>query len=1220
MTRKFNDAAMVPVEWQLGDVILDLYEVKQIHAGGGMGLVYRVHHRGWNVDLAAKSPRTDFFQTDLQKKNFIRECETWINLGLHPHIVSCYYVRTLGGVPRVFAEYVEGGSLKDWIDSKKLYEGGEQETLKRIFDIAIQMAWGLHYAHEKGLIHQDVKPANVLMMPDGTTKITDFGLAKARAAAGETVMAGAGRSILVSTGGMTPAYCSPEQANKQQLSRRTDIWSWGLTVLEMFAGGIFWRAGQAAADALQSYAEQGDTGGTIPSMPAEVMDLLALCFHQQPDNRPKNMDEVAESLRLLYHEATRSDYRRTEPKPVALLADGLNNRGVSLLDLGRKEDAEKLLVEALKSDPLHPEATFNIGLIRWRSARITDADLVRQLDNIRKTRGEDWRADYFIGLVHLERCDCDSAKVILAKIPPELAQGREIAILTHAASNECYNTRQTRVLTGKTDWVSSIALTTDGNLALTGSHGRMAKDHSLYLWDLRSGDCIKELKGHHGGVTAVDMSEDGRVGLSGGEDGTVRLWDVVNGGCLKTYNGHTDVVSAVCLSTNEKITVSGSWDQTLRVWDMDTGCCLRLLRDHGGRIFSVCIAIENDLAVSAGGTVKDGDFGVRLWRLSTGCCLHVLDGHAGPVNALSLTADRKMLLSCSYDKTLRLWDIATGRCIRVFRGHAWAISAACISPNGSSALSSDHAALLLWDVATGRCVRHLPRNADDALKSIQFTAGGAIAVVGGYDKKLTVWRLNSQQYRAPFAISLVTTILKATSDAVRYAADMGRAREAILTKDAAGVLKHINSARSVAGYQRSPEILQIWQSLYTWLPRSTLNHAWEEGRIESANRDAFASIDITSDGCFAISRGGFRDNMVRLWELSSRRCLREFNCEWGSSICLSADMRTALMDGFRLHLLEIATGRIHILDGHAGDISAVSISPDSRFGIAGHYDGVAQLWDLQTKKPVRVLCGHKDTINAVCFNSDGRFVITASGDWVNGPADATVRIWDVANGSCLLTLGEQKAAVMTVCVTLDDQHVLSGCSDGKLQLWGLHSGCCVRTFERHDGWVKKLCVSSDGRVALSGNDDGAIRFWDVSTGACLQVLKGHTGSITDIRLSADGRMVVSAGEDGTMRLWALDWSLGKKDQSDWHEGALPFLRIFLTLHTPYVDYTQQDQKPWNANDCPLLARRGQPQWTTGDFNRLLQTLGCAGYGWLRPDGVRCELEKMANEWTEPPPF
>ena len=90
------------------------------------------------------------------------------------------------------------------------------------------------------------------MMADGTAKITDFGLAKARAASG-VACGGAGRSILVSSGGMTPAYCSPEQANKQALSRKTDIWCWAVSVLEMFVGEVCWQSGVAAPRVLENY-------------------------------------------------------------------------------------------------------------------------------------------------------------------------------------------------------------------------------------------------------------------------------------------------------------------------------------------------------------------------------------------------------------------------------------------------------------------------------------------------------------------------------------------------------------------------------------------------------------------------------------------------------------------------------------------------------------------------------------------------------------------------------------------------------------------------------------------------------------------------------------------------------------------------------------------------------------------------------------------------------
>lgn len=365
-----DSEAAVPVEWKVGDVILDLYEVKEIHEGGGMGLVYRVYHRGWNMDLAVKSPRSKFFQTEAQKADFTRECETWINLGLHPHIVSCHYVRTLGGIPRVFAEYVEGGSLKDWIDSRKLYDGGPQEALKRILDIAIQMAWGLDYAHEQGLVHQDVKPANVLMTPDGTAKISDFGLAKARVPTAETTSADPTKSVLVSSGWMTPQYCSPEQVAGRPLSRKTDIWSWAVSVLEMFVGEVCWQSGLAAPEILESLVGDEKPKRFIPGIPTALRELLQRCFRKNAEDRPSHLADVADTIKAIYQKLCRQIYARKLPEKVELGADSFNNRALSAIDLkmpGDKRDkAYPLFLETLQTNPTHLLLKLNLAMYRWR--------------------------------------------------------------------------------------------------------------------------------------------------------------------------------------------------------------------------------------------------------------------------------------------------------------------------------------------------------------------------------------------------------------------------------------------------------------------------------------------------------------------------------------------------------------------------------------------------------------------------------------------------------------------------------------------------------------------------------------------------------------------------------------------------------------------------------------------------------------------------------------
>ena len=315
-----TNGSNIPLKLNVGDVILNLYEVKQIHQAGGMGLVYRVYHKTQNVEMALKISRSDIFRSEGQKKRFAQEFLAWINLDLHPNIVRCYYVRPLrDGIPAIFAEYIHGGSLKDWIDSRKLYEDGPDESLKRMLDIAIQCACGLGYAHEKGLVHLDVKPGNVMITQDGVAKITDFGLAKARAIEDKMLRLLPQYRNLATSGVMTPAYCSPEQANKEHLSYKSDIWSLGLSILEMFAGDVTWMTGIAATGALESYLEEEINYEYIPLMPKSLADLLRQCFQEDPNDRPSNMKEIAEGLKAIYQNVVGDLYFRKELHPFEAL-------------------------------------------------------------------------------------------------------------------------------------------------------------------------------------------------------------------------------------------------------------------------------------------------------------------------------------------------------------------------------------------------------------------------------------------------------------------------------------------------------------------------------------------------------------------------------------------------------------------------------------------------------------------------------------------------------------------------------------------------------------------------------------------------------------------------------------------------------------------------------------------------------------------------------------
>ena len=298
--------------WHSGQLLLDDFVVERVLGEGGMGKVYLLKSKTTGMQFAVKRAKG---LSDADRRNFLAELQTWIDLPEHPNLVPCRFFRTACDEVLIFAEFVEGGSLKDWIDSGKLYEGGKTKALERILDTAIQFAWGLHCVHELGLVHQDVKPANVMMASQVAVQglkamVSDYGLARARAAAGERYAPELGRSILVSSGGYTPAYCSPEQSAGWKLDRRTDVWSWGVSVLEMFQGGVTWHSGSVASEALDAYLEHNGEEEHLPTMPVELADLLGDCFCEDSAQRCENLNIVVQKLRAVYQSAVGAEYSR----------------------------------------------------------------------------------------------------------------------------------------------------------------------------------------------------------------------------------------------------------------------------------------------------------------------------------------------------------------------------------------------------------------------------------------------------------------------------------------------------------------------------------------------------------------------------------------------------------------------------------------------------------------------------------------------------------------------------------------------------------------------------------------------------------------------------------------------------------------------------------------------------------------------------------------------
>ena len=399
------------VNWEIGEVIDGTYEVTAVLGRDGMSVAYRLRHRRWGVDLAIKMPLAHRLADEGSKARFIREANTWVALGLHPNIVRCWYVRVLGGVPCIFTDYMGEGSLKQWIREGRVKPG----EWDKILDLMIQACDALAYLHEKGVVHRDVKPANFLMNDDGHLCVADFGIVRIVEGAEVAAEALSGDAqITEETGSMigTPEYGAPEQwGDAETADARADIYALGVVLFELCCGQ---RPFDDGSHSDPSHVLMGRHFSMPPpdpreinrNIPAVLSRTILQCLAKKREQRPESATKLRELLAGAYREILGKPYGREVPKPAELQADALNNRAVSLCELGEKEAALAVWAKALKLDGQHPESLYNKGLIEWRQQEATDIQVVEAL---RAAKRSNKRAGLYLGYFDVERAAADEA-------------------------------------------------------------------------------------------------------------------------------------------------------------------------------------------------------------------------------------------------------------------------------------------------------------------------------------------------------------------------------------------------------------------------------------------------------------------------------------------------------------------------------------------------------------------------------------------------------------------------------------------------------------------------------------------------------------------------------------------------------------------------------------------------------------------------------------------
>ncbi len=259
------------------------YQIVSELGRGAMGVVYQAHDPQIDRIIALKVLRDDRVTSEDFVKRFLKEAMAVGRLS-HPGIVTVYDIGQDHGSVYIAMEYLEGTPLNELMESRKF-------SYEEIADIGSQVARALHYAHQKGIIHRDIKPPNIIITPDGQIKVTDFGIARIEDPdAHQMTQAG---EILG-----TPVYMSPEQVKGHLVDGRSDIYSLGIILYEMVTGERPFGGSNLAAIFRSITLDQAKPPSILDTgVPQSLSALIMKSIDREPENRFPSGEELAKSLK-----------------------------------------------------------------------------------------------------------------------------------------------------------------------------------------------------------------------------------------------------------------------------------------------------------------------------------------------------------------------------------------------------------------------------------------------------------------------------------------------------------------------------------------------------------------------------------------------------------------------------------------------------------------------------------------------------------------------------------------------------------------------------------------------------------------------------------------------------------------------------------------------------------------------------------------------------------
>jgi eukaryotic-like serine/threonine-protein kinase len=657
------------------------YRLVRLLGYGGFADVYLGEHIHLDTQAALKVLRARLESEEQER--FLQEGRTAAHLS-HPSIVRVLDFGIEETVPFLVMEYAPHGTLRQRIPQ------GTRLSIQEILPLVRQLSSALHYAHEQGVIHRDVKPANMLLNQRDEVLLSDFGIA----AIAQSVHGLNGKEV---TG--TAAYMSPEQIQGRALPA-SDQYSLGVVLYEWLTGDWPFRGSFTEICSQHLTTSPPPLHEKRPDIPVAVATVVERALAKDPEQRFASMqafsdafaeacgneitvsdeDEVTLRRSLLTDPTLHADERTREASslpptmdaPVGGAAAGIPS--LPVVPSGKKTEISRRKVIIGTGVALAGVAAIG-GATWFLLAHSAPHDASEQFTAPPSPTPASTRVPSVGTTVFTYRQHSESV-LSLAWSP----NGQYIVSGSADTTARVWKTTQDETLytyrghAGLLNSVFSVSWERNGKAIASGS-----SDQTVQIWEAATGNRLTLYQGHVARVLSVAWSPQTTSIASAGADKTVQLWDAFTGKIGAVYHGHTDTVYVVAWSPDGTLIASGSADKTVHVWEAETQQVVAHYQ-HTDAVYAVAWSPDGTLLASAGADQRIQIWDARTARQQT--TLFISTELTAAITALSWSADGKRIASACTDATVSLWDVEAGKLIYTYKEHAAPVYTVAWVPDG----------------------------------------------------------------------------------------------------------------------------------------------------------------------------------------------------------------------------------------------------------------------------------------------------------------------------------------------------------------------------------------------------------------------------------------------------------------------------------------------------------------------------------------------------------